>query len=132
LIEGQFPRYAEVIPKDMGIKIIVDREMFGRTLKLGGQVANDESNTINISAKGDKIVLNMVGNESGDGRIELDAEIEGGEFSADFNYLYIVELLRALEEDKVEINVKDKDNPVKIVSGDLVHIIMPVKKVNDG
>lgn len=127
LVDGQFPRYKDVIPNNLEKKVTVSREMLIRSLRLGGQITNEETHSVSFVASGDKVLVNSAGNESGDGRIEIDAEVEGDEISANFNYTYLIDVLRILEDEKISIQFKDSENPARIDVKDYTHIIMPIK-----
>jgi len=125
-IEGQFPRYADVIPNDMDKSVTVDRELFIKTLRLSGQMTNEETRTITLATNSDSLSVCASGNESGDGSTEVPAEVEG-EISCGYNYIYILDVLKAVSCDTVTIKFRDEATPVRIDVGDFTHIIMPVK-----
>ncbi len=127
LVDGQFPRYRDVIPKDLANKITVNRELLMKTLRLAGQLTDEETRSITLSASGDMLLLTAAGAESGDARLEIPATIEGGDVQVSFNYLYIMDLLKVLEEDEVTLQFQNAESPARIDVGDFTHVIMPIR-----
>lgn len=127
LVDGQFPRYREVIPRDLEIKVKLNRELFTKTLRLAGQVSNEETHSIVFAVEGDKVVLNASGSESGDAKVEVPAEVTGDAISVNFNYLYLIDVLKVLQDDEVVLQFRDAQCPARIDADDFTHIIMPIR-----
>lgn len=127
LVDGQFPRYREVIPRDLETKVTVNRELLIKTLRLAGQVTNEETHSMVFAVVGDKVQLNATGSESGDARVELPAEVTGENVSASFNYVYLTDALKALDCETVTWQFRDPQSPVRMDVDDFTHIIMPIR-----
>lgn len=127
LVDGQFPRYRDVIPKDLPNKMTMARELLNKTLRLVGQMTNEESHSVTIAASGEKVLVSASGSEAGDARVEIDGALEGEEVATAFNYHYLMDVIKVLEDDNISIRLVDGDRPVRIDEGDFTHIIMPIK-----
>jgi len=127
LVDGQFPRYRDVIPKDLGKRITVGKELLAKALRLGGQLTNEDTRSVSLAAGGDRLLVSITGSEVGEGKIEIDAHIEGGDCAAAFNYLYIVDVLRVLDDNEVTLQLQDSEHPARIDVGDFTHVIMPIR-----
>lgn len=127
LVDGQFPRYREVIPTNTVITVEIDREEMLRGLRLVGRVSNQESHAIRFKAEGNKVILKAAGGETGSGEVTLEATTTGEPVEANFNYNYVMDALRVLKEAKVVFNFRTGDDPVRLDEGDFVHVIMPIR-----
>lgn len=128
LVEGQFPRYKEVIPSKLEKRIAVNREEISWRLRNLSVMANDLAPVITFETVGDDILSISAEGEAGDGRTELDAVIRGGEVKVAYKCHFLMDLVKALQEDEqVAFQMRDGDTPTRVDSGDFVHVIMPTK-----
>ena len=126
LVEGQFPRYKEVIPQNLDRRISVNREEFAMRLRNLGVMANEESRIIVMESMGEDCLVVSTGSEAGDGRTEMEAVIKGGDIKVAYDYLYLLELLKAIpSEDTVTFQLREGDVPSRVDCGDLVHVLVP-------
>jgi len=127
LVDGQFPRYRDVIPAELPKSMTVEKEHLVRSLHLVGQMTNEETRSIAIKTMGNKVQVSATGNEAGEGVIEMEAECSGGDVTASYNYNYLLEMLKVLDEEKVTLQFQDGERPAKVENGDFTHIVMPIK-----
>lgn len=132
LVDGQFPRYGDVIPKDLGHRVTVERELLNKSLRLVGLVADDERHDVTFSASDETLLLTTSGASASDGRVEIPAEVEGGEIGSSFNYLYVIDALKVFGENSVTFQFRDASTPVRLDEGDFTHIVMPIKALEPG
>lgn len=126
LVDGQFPRYQDVVPKESNIRLTFVREEVMHALRLVGRMSNEESHSIKFDAANEKLNISATTGSVGSGNIELDAKIEGGEISSSFNYIYMLDALKSLNSSEITLNFKSSDSPVKVEEGDYTHVIMPI------
>lgn len=126
LIEGQFPKYKDILPKERGKAVSFDREKMISTLRLGSQFSNEETQAISLEGTQTRLRVDVSGGESGEGCIEIDAECDTS-FSIKLNYQYLLDLLRIADDRQATLYVQDETHPLKFESLDFVHVIMPVQ-----
>lgn len=126
LVDGQFPRYNDVIPTETTLELKFKRDEIIHGLRLVGKMSNEESHSIKFDAANNKINLSATTGSVGSGNQEYEAEISGGEISASFNYIYMIEALKSFNSSEIQLNFKNNDAPVKIIEGDYTHIVMPI------
>lgn len=127
LVEGQFPRYRDVIPEKLGKRVTVNREELAWRLRGVGGLTNEETHGITLATKDGRLEINATGNAAGEGAMDMEAEIEGGEVVVGFNYLYLNDLLKVLDDEKLTLQVQDADHPARVDSGDFTHVLMPIR-----
>lgn len=134
-LEGNFPDFEKIIPKDSIYKVLLDKEEFLRAVRLGSVFAKDSANIVKISLKEDFIEISTE-SQSGNQRGKVDAKIEGLEragrvegFEIAFNYRFLEDFLHAVDGEEVAIELSSSDKPgVFIDTSDknFLHLIMPV------
>lgn len=128
LIEGHFPRYRDVIPENLDKRITVNREELLWRLRSVGILTNEETRGVKFEATGgDRLIMKASGNEAGEGTMEIEAQIEGGDVTLDFNYTYLLDLFKVVDDESVTFQVRDGQSPVRVDSGDFTHVIMPLR-----
>lgn len=127
LVEGQFPRYREVIPTQTETTVQINREEMLRGLRLVGRVSNQESHAVNLKAEGSEVILNATGGETGTGNVTLEATVSGDSVQANFNGNYVMDALRVLREPEVVFQFKTGDDPVRLEEADFIHVLMPIR-----
>ncbi|MFH0910535.1 MAG: DNA polymerase III subunit beta [Planctomycetota bacterium] len=126
LIEGRFPQYANVIPKDLDKKVTVDRERFMQALRQAAILANEETHAVNLTAGAGSLKVQAASLHGGEACIELAAEVEGGEVSISFNYGYLLDVLKVLSDEKVTLHLRDAESPARIDIRDYTYVVSPV------
>ena len=111
LIEGKYPDYKQLIPKQEGKKIQVEKELFLSALKRISVLTSARFKGINFSFKKNKMALYFSHPESGEAFEELDCQYSGEELKVRFNSQYILDILHSIREDKVEISLLDNRSP---------------------
>ena len=99
LIEGEFIRYENIIPKEWDTQIKVDVDELSMSLDRISTIANEEgNNTVKMSIYEDKLSMST---ETSLGNIheELDISINGKNLDITFNIRYISDVLKHLDSD---------------------------------
>ena len=130
LIDGTFPDYRQLIPKDNEVKVVVDRDELNRIVKMAALFARESNRAIVCEANEEKKVLavSSISNEVGENQSEIDAVVEqSGKVKLDSRFL--MDALNVLEEEKVKIEFSLGSAPVLLVNEKnkkYRHIIMPL------
>ena len=131
LIEGKFPEYEKIIPKESKTKLEVSVEDFSLVLKRVSLFARENNNSIKLSATNDgKLLVSSEETKVGEEKAEVLIKIEGENNKISLNSQYLLDVLTYIGDDKVSIILNDKASPavIKPVKDDnYVYIIMPLK-----
>ena len=130
LIEGDFPNYNQVIPDDYNTKIIVDTKKLKKAVKRVSLIAKLDSNIIVLEIKDDKMVIDSLNSEEGHAHETVDIKTEGPEQIINIDAKYLIDILKILNKEKLEINFIDSVNPMMIKLKEkrkFIYIIMPVR-----
>jgi DNA polymerase-3 subunit beta len=128
LVEGTFPPFEDVIPKDLDRKAVVNKEALHKAVRRAHLMTNEESRGVRLIFDGSCLKITSRAPETGEAEIELPIEAFTGEqLSIAFNPVYIMDALKVIEGDEVTIELKKSEKPGLIRSGNnFVYIIMPV------
>lgn len=127
LIDGEYPRYSDVIPKQSSISIEANAEMISRKLRLVANVTGDEARAVRL--KIDKGELELFGQSVGRGEAHAHMEVEygGGPAEIAFNPDYVLDGIKNAERDVIRLEFTDKTSPGKFSLGEsYIYIVMPI------
>lgn len=130
LIEGQFPQWEKIIPKEAATRILMDKEELGRALKLASVFARGEANIISLSSHKGGILLKSSAKELGSQENEVEGSIEGDEMEVAFNGKFLLDAVANCPSSQIMIELSGPLSAALIrpvgVEG-LEFIIMPVR-----
>ncbi|HBP51600.1 MAG: polymerase III subunit beta protein [Candidatus Shapirobacteria bacterium GW2011_GWE1_38_10] len=130
LIDGEYPDYNRIIPKESGTKIYLNRDEFAQAIKQSSVFARESANVVKISLKASSIELSANAPQIGQNKVNVDARIEGEALDIAFNYKFISDFLSICTGDEIVLELseplspglfRDQSDPA------LTHIIMPVR-----
>ena len=131
LLQGDFIDYTRMIPKEKKTVIKLNRKEFLAAVERVAIVLDDDrKKPIVIKNYDDEIVINVAG-ERGVSREVLSAEISGEEMELFFSSRHILECLRAVDEETINLDLTSPLHPVVIKSDDddsFTFLVMPVRQ----
>ena len=132
LLEGEFPKYQEIIPADFSTKFTLPREEFLKAVQLASLFAQGGANIVRLelTPKDDFISISANTQEIGSNKVEVQGEGEGEEAKIAFNAKYLTDCLGALSCEKVTFEMTESLKPSTIRpegSQDFLHVVMPVR-----
>lgn len=130
LVEGAFPPYEDVIPKDQDKKVTFDRDVVTSAVRRAALLTNEESRGVRMAFKGKdkKLDLSSRAPEMGEANVSADlAAYDGEDIEIGFNPAFIVDALKILNDPQVIMELKAPNKPGLIKSGtDFMYVVMPV------
>jgi len=128
LIEGKFPNYAQVIPPESPQKMEVSREALLLATRRISLWATQDSPSIRFDLKPGHLTISKQTPEVGEAHEELKVSYSGSEFSVGFNPNYIIDVLKALPDGNVEIELPGPDRPGVVRTKDhYLYIVLPMQ-----
>jgi len=132
-IEGSYPDYQQIIPKEYKTRIIANKEDLIKTIKTTSLFARSGVNDINIKIRPNQkeMVVSAVNAQLGENVSRLEAVTEGEENEIVFNYRYLLDGLQNITSEKVVLEIINNTNPGVIrpeEKVDYLYIIMPIKQ----
>ena len=130
LIDGSFPDYNRVIPKDNTNILKINRDKLLSAVDRVSTIANEKSPVIKFKLLQNMLNLNTINNESSTASEDLKINYQGDEIEIGFNSKYIMDIVNNLEDSEISINLKDNTSPViaqENSNANLVYVLMPMR-----
>ncbi|MFA6324912.1 MAG: DNA polymerase III subunit beta [Candidatus Paceibacterota bacterium] len=132
IIDGIFPDYTQIIPKEFKTECVVLKQDLLNALKLSN-IFSDKFNQVNliINPKEKIFELSSQNNEVGENKTHVDAALTGEMVEVGFNYKYFIDCFQSINSDSVSIKFNQASKPI-VVSGvsdnSFLYLIMPMNR----
>lgn len=130
LIEGEFPNYRQVLPKEAGRRLAVASEPLSRALRRVHLLSSQQSHAVKLEVKEGQLALSTRNPELGEAREELDVDFAGEPVEIGFNARYLMDAVQALSAKEVVLGLHDALSPVLIRPADddeSLAVVMPMR-----
>ncbi len=130
LIDGQFPEYQRVIPKEGEKQLLVSRARLGDALKRIALLSADKSNAVKVSLSENLLRITANNPDLGEAKDDLEVAYRGGSLTVGFNARYIQDVLASMDTDEVAFELGDEHSPgVMHAPGDRSYttVVMPMR-----
>ena len=130
LIDGNFPDYTRVIPKNNNNNLVINRENLLSAVDRVSTIANEKSPSIKFKLLENFINLSSVNSENSTATEDLKAEYKGNEIEIGFNSRYVMDILDNLKGEEVKISFNNNSNPILIkekIDSENTYVLMPMR-----
>lgn len=131
LIEGEYPNYEEIIPKNFKTHVTVKRDEFLSQIKaaalFSGKI-NEIKIKINIQSK--EVEIFAKDPDIGESQSSISAKIEGEAIEASFNHKFLIEGLLNIKSSEVVFDLSKEEGPCilkPVGDASYVYVVMPIK-----
>jgi DNA polymerase III subunit beta len=132
LIEGNYPDYNEIIPKESKTNVVIDRVELIKAVKAASLFSKSGINDIllDFNTKENEILISAINVQLGESKASMAVEIKGENNSVVFNFKYLLDGLQNLSGKKIKAELTSGDSPVVLrpESGDYLYLIMPIRR----
>mgnify|MGYP001389710065 FL=1 len=129
LIDGKFPNYIQVIPKNNQKKLEIDLKLFLGSVDRVASVSLDKKDGVKFILKKDTLNLSVNNTNSGDGNETLAVKFDH-DLEISFNSRYLIDITSQLDGEMIEIFFNDTGSPALIKDPsdfDSIYVVMPMK-----
>lgn len=132
LIEGNFPDYRQLIPKETEIHATLSRTEFTRVTKIASLFARESGGSVTVTTDSQKqlVSIHSIASQLGENTSEATAEVDN-EGSVTLNSRYLIEALGCFDNETIRFGFSGKLAPCVLSdvngSGDYQHIVMPLR-----
>lgn len=127
LIEGEFPDYKQVVPPVSENKAGIDRDKFLLAVKRASLLSTPDYQAVKLEVFKNKLVVSKSTPDVGESREELAVSYQGKELIIGFNPGYLIDVLKNLEADTIELELTDSEKPGVIRAEGYVYIVLPMR-----
>jgi len=134
LVDGQYPNYQQVIPKEFDRKVTASTARLLSSLRRAEVVAGDRASMVKLAVEGTSLVITASSDTAGNAYEELDVERTGDPITIAFNAKYLAEILNHVDAETVSLEFVGPLQPtaIKPQSGDgagrKLYILMPLRQ----
>ena len=130
LVDGKFPEYDRVIPKEGTRHVIADRETLRQALARVAILSNEKYRGVRVQlAEGSlRIVANNPEQEEAEEEVSVD--FNGQPLEIGFNVSYLLDVLSVIDSDQVQMSVSDANSSALFEALDdnnAVYVVMPMR-----
>ena len=130
LVDGHFPKYEDVIPKDFDKKATLDTEAFSAAVRKAALLTNEESRGVMLKFTAQELVITSRTPEMGEAEIRMPAAYEGEPLEIGFNPQYLINAAKVVDAKELTFTFKGPSKPGVISEGKIfTHVVMPVSIV---
>ncbi|MGH2562226.1 MAG: DNA polymerase III subunit beta [Thermomicrobiales bacterium] len=136
LIEGTFPDYRQIVPKEFGVTIVLGRDAFLNAVRRASYFARDNNDVIRIAIKPGEddlvpgtVEVSATAAERGNSQSFVDASVSGQELQVAFNARYLVDVLGVVKQGQVMLGLNGSNQAGVVRPAgveDYSHVIMPM------
>lgn len=132
VIEGKFPNYDAVIPKENPHSMVLSRDLFINAIRRVSLLSTERSRGIKFIISKNTLELFSSNPEIGEARDRIDVEYEGEDIDIGFNSQYLLDFLSNVKCERVEMKLRDENSAVLMrpETEDEIrytYVIMPMK-----
>jgi DNA polymerase-3 subunit beta len=131
LINGDYPDYRRILPKEATSRFVADKEEVSRAVKLASIFARESANVVKLSFSGGEMKISASSNQLGTNEGVVQGKYEGADdLVVAFNYRYLLDFLGSVEGDEVAMGFSGPLAPGSFTDPkvpEYLHVVMPVR-----
>lgn len=130
LIEGEFPNYNQVIPKNLTRHVVLSSEIFVQAVRRVSLLSSERSRTVKLELSEGQLVITSSNPDLGDAREELDIDYAGETLAIGFNAKYLLDAIQAIQSKEVRFSFQDELSPSRLTPPDddkTLAVVMPMR-----
>ncbi len=130
LVDGRFPDYRRVLPRDGDKEIIADRLLLKDAFSRASILSNEKFKGIRIDLVSKELKVTANNPEQEEAEEIVDVDYEGATLEIGFNVAYLIDVLNTIVSEKVKITLADSNSSALIEaddSPDALYVVMPMR-----
>lgn len=128
IVEGNYPNYRQVIPKETEHRVKIERELMLECVRRAALVTSDKNNSVKLKVSKNLLEISGSSSEYGESHESMAIAYDGPEVQVAFNPQFLMEPLKALSKDEVFFEFKDELSPGLFKTLDnFICVIMPLR-----
>jgi len=128
LLDDVYPNYRQVIPKETSEHIEVDRQLLLDALDRASVMTMDEAHSTKLIFENGKLTVTSAASDIGEAKDVVPIKYAGDRIEIMFNPSYVMDPLKAIDDDEVTINLNDGHSPAVIKCQiPFLYVLMPLR-----
>ena len=128
IVEGSYPNYKQVIPKETEHRIKVERELMLETVRRVALMTTDKQNSVRLKIFDNCLEISGQSSDFGEAKEPIEVEYDGPEVQIGFNPEFLLSPLSNLTKDEIFFEFKDEMSPGVFKTLDnFLCVVMPLR-----
>ena len=130
LIDGEFPEYERVIPKENDKLLEVNTKSFSNAVDRVSAISAEKSRSIKLNFNKGLVALSASSPENGSSSEEVEASYDSDSFEIGFNSRYLLDIMQQIEGEAVRFNMSGPDAPTIVndaADSSSTYVLMPMR-----
>ncbi len=130
VIDGAFPDYVRVIPRDNQNVALIDNALFAAAVDRVATISAEKSRSVKLALEPGKVVLTVRNMEAGQGVEEVEIDYDGEPFEIGFNARYLLDVAGQIQGETAEFRFADPASPTLVldpVDPGVRYVLMPLR-----
>lgn len=128
VVEGNYPNYQQVIPKETHQRIKLERELFQQCVHRAALVCSEKANSVKLKVATNLLEITAQSPDFGEAHESMAINYSGPDLQVAFNPAFMMDPLKALTKDEIFFELKDEVSPgVFKTLENFVCVVMPVR-----
>jgi|TARA_B100001964_G_scaffold79058_1_gene89326 DNA polymerase-3 subunit beta len=130
VIDGRFPDYSKVIPRDNDKVLQIKLNEFKNSVERVTTVSSNRKEGLKMTISKNSLQLSVNSPNSGEGIENINVKFNSDDMSISFNSRYLIDITSQIEDDSIVINLKEANSPILIrdlSDKSSFHVVMPMK-----
>jgi DNA polymerase-3 subunit beta len=131
LVEGEFPDYRGVVPKQTKYHIKVGRDALQASIKRAAIFSNERYHGVKLGLSSGSLTVSSTSPEMGEASETIDIDYRGDEFAVGFNASYLLQALAVVPaENEIDLGLSDEASPGLLRTpsdSEFSYVVMPMR-----
>jgi len=130
VIDGSFPDYMRVIPRDNTKVMLVDNGLFAKAVDRVATISAEKSRSVKMAVEPGRMILTVRNMEAGQGVEELEIDYDGDSFEIGFNARYLLDVTGQIGGEVAEFRFADPASPTLVLDptdAGVKYVLMPLR-----
>lgn len=127
IIEGEFPNYKQVIPKEIAAKVKIKTADQLAAIRRANLLSTPDFQAVKFEVFKDKLVISKSTPDVGEHREEVDIEYGQQELMVGFNPQFFIDVLKQIQSEKIELEFLGPDKPCVLRQDDYLYLALPMR-----
>ena len=130
VIDGSFPDYVRVIPRDNNRVLIVDNALFAQAVDRVATISAEKSRSVKMAVEPGRLILTVRNMEAGQALEEVEVDYDGEAFEISFNARYLLDVTGQIQGETAEFRFADPGAPTLVLDPAdpyVQYVLMPLR-----
>ena len=130
LIDGTFPDYERVIPRNNDKKLELDTKSFAQAVDRVSTISQEKGRAVKLAIGGNKVILTVNNPDSGSAEEEVACSYDADPLEIGFNSRYLMDVAGQMKSDAMELHLADAGSPTIVrdpTDEQALYVLMPMR-----